>query len=190
MAAQLKLIVGLGNPGLQYQLTRHNAGFWFIDALVSKLSLNFKHEKKFSADTCRYRHGDIDCWLCKPQTFMNESGTAVQAIMNFYKIHADQVLIIHDEIDLDPGTARFKQAGGHGGNNGLRDIIEKTGSKEFHRLRVGVGHPGSKDKVVSYVLGRPDREDEDAIVNSITAIIDDYELLFRGQFQKLMNSHH
>ncbi len=190
MSAPLKLIVGLGNPGPQYQLTRHNAGFWFIDALASKLSLNFKNEKKFAADICRYQQAGYDCWLCKPQTFMNESGISVQALMNFYKIEASQVLVIHDEIDLNPGTARFKQGGGHGGNNGLRDIIEKTGNKNFQRLRIGVGHPGSKDKVVSYVLGRPDKQDEALIVDSIAAIIDDYQLLFSGEFQKLMNSHH
>ena len=181
--------MGLGNPGPDYLMTRHNAGFWFIDALASRLGLTFNPDKKFSADTCRYQSGDSDCWLCKPQTYMNESGTAVQALMAYYKISAEQLLVIHDEIDLDAGVARFKIGGGHGGQNGLRDIIQKTGSNAFNRLRLGVGHPGDKNKVVNYVLGRPSQEDEEHILNAIAAVVDDSELLFAGEIQKLMNQH-
>lgn len=189
MSKPLKLIVGLGNPGPEHLMTRHNAGFWFIDALARELGLNFNADKKFSSETCRFQQGDTDCWLCKPQTYMNESGTAVQAMMNYYRIAADEVLVIHDEIDLDVGIARFKTGGGHGGQNGLRDIIQKIGGNGFNRLRVGIGHPGSKDKVVGYVLSRPNREDEEHILNAIAAVIDDRDLLFKGEINRLMNSH-
>lgn len=189
MSKPLKLIVGLGNPGPEHLMTRHNAGFWFIDALARELGLNFNADKKFSAETCRFQQGDTDCWLCKPQTYMNESGTAVQAMMNYYRIAADEVLVIHDEIDLDVGIARFKTGGGHGGQNGLRDIIQKIGGNGFNRLRLGIGHPGSKDKVVGYVLSRPNREDEEHILNAIAAVIDDRDLLFKGEINRLMNSH-
>lgn len=189
MSKPLKLIVGLGNPGPEHLMTRHNAGFWFIDALTRQLGLNFNTDKKFSAETCRFQQGDIDCWFCKPLTYMNESGTAVQAMMSYYKIAVDEVLVIHDEIDLDVGVARFKIGGGHGGQNGLRDIIQKIGGNGFNRLRVGIGHPGSKDKVVGYVLSRPNREDEEHILNAIAAVIDDRDLIFKGELNKLMNSH-
>lgn len=189
MSKPVKLIVGLGNPGPEHQMTRHNAGFWFIDVLARQLGLTFNNDKKFSAETCRFQQGDIDCWFCKPQTYMNESGTAVQAMMSYYKIAADEVLVIHDEIDLDTGVARFKMGGGHGGQNGLRDIIQKIGGNGFNRLRIGIGHPGSKDKVVGYVLGRPNREDEEHILNVIAAVIDDRDLIFKGELNKLMNHH-
>ena len=168
-------------------MNRHNAGFWFVDALTNNLSLTFSLDKKFQSELCRYRNGEIDCWICKPQTYMNESGTAVQALLSYYKIPMNQVLVIHDEIDLDAGNIRFKTGGGHGGQNGVRDIIQKTGDKGFNRLRVGIGHPGSPEKVASYVLGRPSRYDEDKIMSSISEVLEDNGLLFSGQIQKLMN---
>ena len=170
-------------------MTRHNAGFWFIDALASRLSLTFNSDKKFQSETCRYQANGNDCWLCKPQTFMNESGTAIQAMQSYYKIKPEETLIVHDEIDLPAGVARFKTGGGHGGQNGLRDIIQKTGDKQFHRLRIGVGHPGSKDKVVSYVLSRPNPDEEESMINAIAAVIDDNNLIFTGDIQGLMNQH-
>jgi PTH1 family peptidyl-tRNA hydrolase len=188
VSTPLKLIVGLGNPGSEYLMTRHNAGFWFIDALASRLGLTFNSDKKFNSETCRYRKGEIDCWLCKPQTYMNESGTAVQAMMNYYKIAANEVLVVHDEIDLDAGMARFKIGGGHGGQNGLRDIIQKIGGNGFNRLRIGVGHPGDKNKVVSYVLNRPGKDDEDSILDAIASVLDDQDLMFEGEIQRLMNN--
>ena len=169
-------------------MTRHNAGFWFVDALANKLSLTFSPDKKFQSELCRYQSAATDCWLCKPQTYMNESGTAVQALMNYYKISSKQILVVHDEIDLDAGHIRFKIGGGHGGNNGLRDIIQKTADKSFNRLRIGVGHPGRPEQVVSYVLGKPNREDEDKIVTSIGRVLDETALLFNGDMQKLMNN--
>ena len=186
MATPLKLIVGLGNPGPEYLMTRHNAGFWFVDALANKLSLNYSPDKKFQAEVCRYQSGSTDCWLCKPQTYMNDSGAAVQALMSYYKLSIDQVMVVHDEIDLMPGTTRLKKNGGHGGHNGLRDIIQRTGSSEFLRLRIGVGHPGSKDKVVPYVLGRASADEENQIIDSFSLAIEKSEQSFEDNLNKLM----
>ena len=187
MPAPLKLIVGLGNPGAQYAGTRHNAGFWFVDALAAQCSVAFSAARKFHSELGRYQSGLVDCRLCKPQTFMNESGTAVAALLDYYKIPLAQVLIAHDEIDLAPGNIRFKTGGGHGGNNGLRDIINKTGGKAFNRLRIGVGHPGRADRVLSHVLARPAAEHEAAIVKGIRRVLDEHEKLFAGRIEELMN---
>jgi peptidyl-tRNA hydrolase, PTH1 family len=186
VATPVKLIVGLGNPGPEYLMTRHNAGFWFVDALANKLSLTFSPDKKFQAEVCRYQSGSTDCWLCKPQTYMNDSGAAVQALMNYYKISMNEVMVAHDEIDLLPGTSRLKKGGGHGGHNGLRDIIQRTGSSEFLRLRIGVGHPGSKDKVVPYVLGRASADDENQIIDSYSLALERSEQFFEDNLNKLM----
>ena len=187
MPAPLKLIVGLGNPGAQYAGTRHNAGFWFVDALAAQCAVAFSAARKFHSELGRYQSGPVDCRLCKPQTFMNESGTAVAALLDYYKIPLAQVLIAHDEIDLAPGNIRFKTGGGHGGNNGLRDIINKIGGKEFNRLRIGVGHPGRADRVLSHVLARPAAEHEAAIVKGIRRVLDEHEKLFAGRIEELMN---
>jgi len=186
MSLPVKLIVGLGNPGPEYLMTRHNAGFWFVDALARKLSLNFSQDKKSQSELCRYQSGSTDCWLCKPQTFMNDSGLSVQALCSFYKIPIDHVLVVHDEIDLPPGTTRLKEGGGHGGHNGLRDIIQRTGEKDFMRLRVGVGHPGSKDKVVPYVLGRATADEENKILDSFSLSLEKCDEFFGDQLNKLM----
>ena len=187
MPAPLKLIVGLGNPGAQYAGTRHNAGFWFVDALAAQCAVTFSAARKFHSELGRHQSGPVDCRLCKPQTFMNESGTAVAALLDYYKIPLAQVLIAHDEIDLAPGNIRFKTGGGHGGNNGLRDIINKTGGKAFNRLRIGVGHPGRADRVLPHVLGRPAAEHEAAIVKGIRRVLDEHEKLFAGRIEELMN---
>ena len=189
MSTQLKLIVGLGNPGPEHVQTRHNVGFWFTDILAEKLSLHFTQDKKFQSELCRYQNDVIDCWLCKPQTYMNESGTAVQALISYYKIPINQILIVHDEIDLDVGNLRFKTSGGHGGNNGIRDIIDKVDNQDFSRLRIGIGHPGAANKVISYVLSRPNNDDKSNILNGINTVIDEYESLFDGQIQELMNQN-
>jgi peptidyl-tRNA hydrolase, PTH1 family len=186
MSLPVKMIVGLGNPGPEYLMTRHNAGFWFVDALARKLSLSFSQDKKSQSELCRYQSGSIDCWICKPQTYMNDSGTTVQALSSYYKIPMDQVMVVHDEIDLMPGTTRLKKGGGHGGHNGLRDIIQRTGNKEFLRLRIGVGHPGSKDKVVPYVLGRANSDDEDKIIESFALVLEKSEQFFKNNLNKLM----
>jgi len=185
-----KLIVGLGNPGPEHSETRHNAGFWFVDSLASEYSLSFRSESKFNAEICRIQTAEIDCWLCKPMTFMNRSGFSVQAMSSFYKISVEEILIAHDELDLDPGVARLKKAGGHGGHNGLRDIIAQMGDKSFTRLRLGIGHPGSQDKVSPYVLGRPAQEDRQLIEIAIKESVDVMPLVFAGDEQKAMNGLH
>jgi PTH1 family peptidyl-tRNA hydrolase len=185
-----KLIVGLGNPGPEHSETRHNAGFWFVDSLAAKYSLSFRSESKFNAEICRMQTAEIDCWLCKPMMFMNRSGFSVQAMASFYKIPVEGILIAHDELDLDPGVARLKKAGGHGGHNGLRDIIAQMGDKSFTRLRLGIGHPGSQDKVTSYVLGRPAQEDRQLIEIAIKEAVDVIPLVLEGNEQKAMNALH
>ena len=190
MPAGIKLLVGLGNPGPEHIATRHNAGFWFVDQLAEKHSLTFRPENKFQADVCRWQSADFDCWICKPMTFMNRSGVSVAAMANFYKIPVDDILVAHDEIDLDAGVIRLKQSGGHGGNNGLRDIIEQTGKKDFNRLRIGVGHPGSSDKVTPHVLGRPSADDERKILDAIEDGLDVLPQLLKGDYQKAMTTLH
>jgi len=180
------MIVGLGNPGPEYLMTRHNAGFWFVDALANKLSLSFSQDKKSRSELCRYQSGSTDCWICKPQTYMNDSGAAVQALCSYYKIPMQQVLVVHDEIDLPPGTTRLKEGGGHGGHNGLRDIIQRTGDKDFLRLRIGVGHPGSKDQVVPYVLSRASADEEDKILDSFSLVLEKSDQFFEENLNKLM----
>ncbi len=180
------MIVGLGNPGPEYLMTRHNAGFWFVDALANKLSLSFSQDKKSQSELCRYQSGSTDCWICKPQTYMNDSGAAVQTLCSYYKIPMEQVMVVHDEIDLLPGTTRLKVGGGHGGHNGLRDIIQRTGNKDFLRLRIGVGHPGNKDQVVPYVLGRASAEEENKILDSFALVLEKSDQFFEDNLNKLM----
>ncbi len=186
MSLPVKMIVGLGNPGPEYLMTRHNAGFWFVDALANKLSLSFSQDKKSQSELCRYQSGSTDCWICKPQTYMNDSGLSVQALCNYYKIPMDQVMVVHDEIDLPPGITRLKEGGGHGGHNGLRDIIQRTADKDFMRLRIGVGHPGSKDKVVPYVLGRASADEENKILDSFSLALEKSDQFFEDNLNKLM----
>ncbi len=190
MPSAFKLIVGLGNPGPEHSETRHNAGFWFVDSLASEYSLSFRSESKFNAEICRIQTAEIDCWLCKPMTFMNRSGFSVQAMSSFYKISVEEILIAHDELDLDSGVARLKKAGGHGGHNGLRDIIAQMGNKSFTRLRLGIGHPGSADQVTSYVLGRPSQEDRQLIEIAIKESVNVMPQVFSGDEQKAMNGLH
>ena len=190
MPSPLKLIVGLGNPGPEHLMTRHNAGYWFVDIFARKYSLTFRNENKFQAEICRLADADYDCLLCKPTTFMNRSGQSVRAISGYYRIIPGEILVVHDEIDLDVGTVRLKQGGGHGGNNGIRDIIEQLGDSNFNRLRIGVGHPGSSDQVTGHVLGRPPAEDEELIIQAINGVMDQLPYLLAGEFQKLMNILH
>jgi PTH1 family peptidyl-tRNA hydrolase len=186
----IKLIVGLGNPGPEHLMTRHNAGFWFADVLAAKYSLSFRSESRFRSELCRLSIADNDCYLCKPMTFMNRSGQPVQAIAGFYKIALNEILVVHDEIDLEAGVVRFKQGGGHGGHNGLRDIIEKMGGNEFNRLRIGVGHPGNSSDVVNYVLERTPAAEEDLIMQSISDVMEMIPQILSGEFQKVMHKLH
>ncbi len=153
------MIAGLGNPGDKYEQTLHNAGFWFADAVASEFGGQFRFEKRFDAETCKVSICGADVWLAKPQGFMNLSGGPVRAMLDYFRLSLENLLVAHDEIDLPPGTVRLKQGGGHGGHNGLRDIIQHCG-RDFMRLRLGVGHPGHKDQVTSYVLKKASGDDE------------------------------
>lgn len=185
----IKLIVGLGNPGQKYTKTRHNAGFWFVDALAKQNNGTFKSESKFSGDACKIQLAGQPVWLLKPSTFMNRSGLAVKQLSSFYKIPVENILVVHDELDLNPGTARLKSAGGHGGHNGLRDLHAHMG-KDYQRLRIGIGHPGDRSKVVDFVLSNPNLNDSIDIGNSIDAAVNVMDLVVTGEMQKAMHSLH
>ena len=186
----LRVIVGLGNPGPKYTETRHNAGFWFIEELARKYSATFRPDKKFHGEVAKISLEGKDIWLLKPDTFMNRSGLAVQSLLSFYRITAEQLLVAHDEIDLPPGTAKLKTGGGHGGHNGLRDIINQLGINDFHRLRIGVGHPGSKDQVVDYVLHNASRDDRILIDRDIDDAVSVMPELASGALEQAMQKLH
>ena len=159
----IKLIVGLGNPGKEYERTRHNAGYWWVDAIAAARRATWKKETKFSGWTTRVDEDGAEFLLLKPSTYMNESGRSVSAVMRFFKIEPAQMLVVHDELDLPPGAVKMKRGGGTGGHNGLTDIADSLDSKDFWRLRVGIGHPGDKDLVADYVLDKARRVEQDAI---------------------------
>lgn len=185
----IKLIVGLGNPGAKYDQTRHNAGFWFLDELARQYQGNFRSEKKLSANVCKVNIDAQPIWLQKPQTFMNLSGRAVQQISTFYKFKPGQILVAHDEIDLPVGRMKLKRAGGHGGHNGLRDIISHIG-KDFWRLRIGVDHPGKKDDVVDYVLQKASKKEQreiDAGIDEASRLASDFA---SGDMEHAMHELH
>lgn len=186
----IKLIVGLGNPGEKYVETRHNAGFWFIDGMLSQYHLNLSHQSRFKSDAASFIHQNEKCHLIKPLTFMNNSGEAVQAIAHYFKIKPDEILVAHDELDLPAGTMRLKKSGGHGGHNGLRSIISHLGSKDFWRLRMGIGHPGDRNKVVDYVLNRISKQDAKLVENGLMDVMANIDLLMDGKTEKFMNAVH
>lgn len=189
MGTPIRLIVGLGNPGAQYDKTRHNAGFWFVDELANRYAGRFAAEKRFSGEVCKLQVDSHSVWLLKPTTFMNRSGLAVRCLADFYQIAVGQVLVAHDELDIAAGDLRLKQAGGHGGHNGLRDIHAHMGA-DYWRLRLGVGHPGDRNKVVDYVLSRPSAEDEAVIQRAIGVAADHIGLVLSGEMQKAMQALH
>jgi len=176
MPNSIRIIAGLGNPEEKYERTLHNAGFWFADALAGKYGGSFRYEKKFDAEYCRVNMHGQDVWLVKPQSYMNLSGGPIRGVMDYYRLTVGELLVAHDEIDLPPGTTRLKLGGGHGGHNGLRDIIRHCGA-DFVRLRLGVGHPGEKSQVTSYVLKRASSDVERAIEENINEAIDVMPLL-------------
>jgi PTH1 family peptidyl-tRNA hydrolase len=188
--AGIRLIVGLGNPGAEYARTRHNAGAWFVEALVERASVRLGRDAKLHAELGKAHFGGEPVWLARPTTFMNHSGRAVVALLNYYRIAPEQALVVHDELDLPPGTARLKFDGGHGGQNGLRDTIGQLGHGRFHRLRIGIGHPGHRDKVTPWVLGRPGVDDEAAIRRSIDDAAAVVDLLAVGSIEKAMHQLH
>jgi peptidyl-tRNA hydrolase, PTH1 family len=185
----LKLIVGLGNPGPEYARTRHNAGFWFVDELARRHGGSFRSEGKHQAELARVRIAGEEIWLVKPMTFMNRSGGPVSSVLGFYKFSPRDMLVAHDEIDLPGGTIRLKDAGGHGGHNGLRDIIAAQGDA-FWRLRIGVGHPGVKKEVVDFVLTRAGADAQRLIDETIAAGADAIEEILRNGAQVAMNKLH
>jgi len=163
----IKMVVGLGNPGAEHQQDRHNVGFWFVDELARRLEGNFKSERKFDGDCCRISLGANELWLLKPSTYMNRSGLAVTRLATYYKMDPEEILVVHDELDLDVGVARIKRGGGHGGHNGLRSVISHIG-QEFYRLRLGIGHPGDKNDVIDFVLSRPGLKERDLLEKAIS----------------------
>lgn len=186
----LRLIVGLGNPGAEYARTRHNAGFRFVDELAAKTGATFRLDSKLFGETAKIDIAGQPVWLLKPATFMNLSGKSVTAALRFWKFEPAQALLAHDELDLPPGTARLKFDGGHGGQNGLRDTMQLLGHGKFHRLRIGIGHPGSKDKVTPWVLGRASADDDILIGRAIDAAINVLPLAMDGNFMDAMTKLH
>jgi peptidyl-tRNA hydrolase, PTH1 family len=186
----IKLIVGLGNPGSEYAKTRHNAGFWFLDALLERQSARLLTDSKLHSEVGKLDLGAQRIMLAKPKTFMNKSGQACSALLHYFKLAPEEMLVAHDELDLAPGIARLKFDGGHGGQNGLRDISTQLGHGKFHRLRLGIGHPGHKDQVLSWVLGRPSSEHEAAMRGAIDAAIDVVPLLLADEFNQAMKKLH
>jgi len=184
------LIVGLGNPGPEHAQTRHNAGFRFIDALVERAGARWSVDSKLFGETARVDIAGQPVWLLKPATYMNLSGKSVTAAQRFWKIEPEETLLAHDELDLPPGVARLKFDGGHGGQNGLRDTIRLLGHGKFHRLRIGIGHPGHKDRVVPWVLGRASKDDDVLIGHAIDDAIDVLPLAVRGDYSEAMKRLH
>ena len=188
--AGLRLIVGLGNPGPEHANTRHNAGFRFVDALAAQAGMRFGLESKLFGETAKADIGGRTVWLLKPATFMNLSGKSVAAALRYWKIEPEEALLAHDELDLAPGAARLKFDGGHGGQNGLRDTIQHLGHGRFHRLRIGIGHPGHKDRVTGWVLGRPGKDDAVLIDRAIDDALAVMPLVAAGDVNEAMKRLH
>ena len=186
----IKLIVGLGNPGSEYADTRHNAGFWFVDLLARRLNTPLKNDSKHHGQSCRIGYKGQEFRLLKPSSFMNRSGLSVSSIASYFKIQPGEILVAHDELDLPAGSIRLKTGGGHAGHNGLRDIMSATGSRDFHRLRIGIDHPKERGDVINYVLGRPSKADRDAIEQALEAAADCLDEILQGNLQKAMNRLH
>ncbi|TPH28028.1 aminoacyl-tRNA hydrolase [Haemophilus haemolyticus] len=186
--SEIKLIVGLGNPGDKYTDTRHNAGEWLIERLARRFNVSLNPESKFFGKTARTLVNEKEVRLLVPTTFMNLSGKAVGALASFYRIKPEEILVIHDELDLPPGTAKLKQGGGHGGHNGLKDIVAQLGNNNnFYRLRIGIGHPGHRDLVAGYVLNKPSPADRDALEKVLDEATDCVEMIFKDGMVKTTN---
>jgi peptidyl-tRNA hydrolase, PTH1 family len=186
----IRLIVGLGNPGTEYEDTRHNAGFWWTDAAARKLGAALVRDRAYHALVARVNRPEGPLWLLQPQTFMNLSGKSVAALARFYKIAPAEILVVHDDIDLLPGQMKIKLGGGVAGHNGLKDILAQLGSADFWRLRIGVGHPGVKSEVVDWVLRKPSAEDRQAIDDCLTRSLDALALLLDGAMERAMMKIH
>ena len=188
--AAIRLIVGLGNPGREYETTRHNAGCWWLDAFAESQGFHFRSENKFHGLVARSVWHGQELWLLKPQTFMNVSGRSVGALAQLYKIAPAEILVVHDELDLPPGSAKLKLGGGHGGHNGLKDIIDHLGSRDLWRLRLGIGHPGERAEVSNFVLNNPRREERDAIDLALQRALDVAPLIVEGKQEAAMLKLH
>ncbi|HHF7345160.1 TPA: aminoacyl-tRNA hydrolase [Legionella feeleii] len=184
----IKLIVGLRNPGSAYEQTRHNAGAWFVEALAERYKASFKTDKKLHGDIANLEIDHLSCKALLPLTFMNHSGLAAKETSQFYRIKPNEILIVHDDLALPAGRIKLKTGGGHGGHNGLRDLIAHLGSAEFHRLRVGIGHPGHKDMVLNYVLGKPSQQDRQLIVDALEKGLEVMPAVLAGQLAAAMNT--
>jgi PTH1 family peptidyl-tRNA hydrolase len=188
-ASLLKLIVGLGNPGAEYARTRHNAGWWFLDALAAQQRVSWRTDRRRHLEVTQMRTAYSEPWLIKPTAFMNRSGAPVAEFAGFYRIAPAEILVVHDEIDLPPGTARLKYGGGHGGHNGLRDVMAHLGP-DFWRLRLGVGHPGAKDLVIDAVLDRPTLEEQHSIDEALTRALEVMPEMLGGETQRAIHRLH
>ncbi len=191
MTQGIKLIVGLGNPGPEYELTRHNAGAFFVERLADRHNLTLRQENRFFGLTGRLTVDGQDLRLLIPTTFMNRSGQAVAALAGFYRIAPEEILVAHDELDLPPGTVKCKQGGGHGGHNGLRDIITSLGNQNsFHRLRLGIGHPGHSSQVTGFVLGRAPKAEQQALDAAIDEALTELPGMLAGDWARVMRRLH
>ena len=186
----IRLLVGLGNPGAEYEATRHNAGFWFIDEAASKLGAKLVPERSYFGLMARVSRPEGPVWLLEPMTFMNLSGKSVAALARFFKIAPDEILVVHDELDLMPGHMKMKFGGSHAGHNGLKDIQAQLGSADFWRLRLGIGHPGVRAEVVNYVLRRPPMEQAEAIGKCIDQSLGALDLLLAGEMERALMKVH
>jgi peptidyl-tRNA hydrolase, PTH1 family len=186
----IRLLVGLGNPGPEYEHTRHNAGFWWIDEAARKLGARLASERSYHGLVARVNRPAGPLWLLEPQTYMNLSGKSVAALARFFKIAPDEILVVHDELDLQPGQAKLKQGGSHAGHNGLRDIHAQLGTPDYWRLRLGIGHPGVKAEVINYVLQKPSREHREAIEATIARSLEAVDLMLEGEMDKAMMAIH
>jgi PTH1 family peptidyl-tRNA hydrolase len=185
----LNMIVGLGNPGAEHLLTRHNAGFWFVDALARKYGGQFRGHTRYQGEVCRIEIGGHEVHLLKPQTYMNRSGLSIRSLSDYLKIAPEHILVAHDELDLPPGVARFKLGGGHGGHNGLRDTITHIGAN-FWRLRLGIGHPGDKSEVIDFVLQRATSKEEDLIMAALQSAMKQLPVFLDQGSEKAMHLLH
>ena len=186
----IQLMVGLGNPGPEYEATRHNAGFWFIDAVASRLGTVLRPERGYFGCVARASTPSGPVWLLEPMTFMNLSGKSVAAVARFFKIPTDRILVAHDELDVLPGHAKLKFGGSHAGHNGLRDIQAQLGTPDFWRLRLGIGHPGVKSEVVDYVLRRPPLSEREGIDKAIDQSLGALDMLLSGEMEQAMRKIH
>ncbi|MEI7455789.1 MAG: aminoacyl-tRNA hydrolase [Nitrosomonadales bacterium] len=186
----IRLIVGLGNPGREYEATRHNVGFWWVDELAGGAGFNFKAEAKFHGLVTRGQLHGQEVYLLKPNTFMNLSGRAVAALVQFYKILPAEILVVHDELDLQPGIARLKMGGSHGGHNGLKDIIAQLGTRDFWRLRLGIGHPGDRAEVSGFVLGNPREAERELMLEALHQSMQVVPYVLEGKMEAAMLKLH